>query len=294
MLLAWSSVLVVVALSVLAFFVVSWLRGQMGRKAAADLATAPAMQRHKVSQFPSPSEKDALALVKNAMAVRDPAKVGEYFRLGGTEPAAVVSFLEGMRELDGEIRGYQWLSSMDANELLIDGVLVNTSRDGTPRNRLALLTPDGHGVWKIDFDAFARTVRPPWEELLAEDGGKGVVRVILAKDSYFNGPFKDDGEWLCYGMASPDSEKILLGYCRKDTPQAHALSLVFPREEEPQNAHSRLKRATLELLRPDGAEARQFEITRVLAEDWVLSDKAFDESGAVAISPGLPPAGGPK
>jgi len=294
MLLAWSSVLVVLALSVLAFFVVSWLRAQMDRKPAADLAAVPAMQRHKVSQFPSPSEQNALALVKNAMAVRDPANVGEYFRLDGTEPAAVVSFLEGMRDLDGEISGYQWLSSMDANQLLIDGVLVSTTRDGTSRNRLALLTPDEHGVWKIDFDSFARTVRPSWEELLAEDGGKGVVRVILAKDSYFNGPFKDDGEWQCYGMASPDSEKILLGYCRKDSPQAHALSLVFHQEEESQNAHSRLKRATLELRRPEGAEARQFEITRVLAEDWVLSNKAFDEPGAVTVSPGLPPDGGAK
>lgn len=292
--LAWSLTLVLLALSVLGFFMVSWLRGQMGRRAVAeDVAGAHTIQRHKVSEFPSPSERDALDRVKTALALRDPAEVGDYFRLGQTEPAAVVSFLEGMRELDGGITGYQWLSSMDANHLLIDGVLVITSKDGTPRNRLALLTPDAQGVWKIDFDAFARTVRPSWEELLAEDGGKGLVRVILAKDSYFNGPFRDDGKWHCYGMASPDSDKILLGYCRKDTPQAHALSLVFHQEEEARNVYNRLKRATLELRRPEGAEARQFEITRVLAEDWVLSDKAFDETSAGAGYPGLPADDGP-
>jgi hypothetical protein len=293
-LLAWSLLLLMLALSVLAFFMVFWLRGQMGRKAdAEDLAAARAIQRHKVSEFPSPSEQDALDRVKDALALRDPAEVANYFRLGQTPPAAVVSFLEGMQELDGRITGYQWLSSMDANHLLLDGVLVVTSKDGAPRNRIALLTPDQRGVWKIDFDAFARTVRPSWEELLAEDGGKGLVRVILAGDSYFNGPFKDDGKWHCYGMASPDSEKILLGYCRQDSPQARALSLVFHQQvEDADHGSSRLKRATLELERPQGAEPRQFEITRVLAEDWVLSDTPFDETGVKAGSPGLPPEGG--
>lgn len=284
-------VLVVLALSVLAFFVLSWLRGQMGRRTGTG-DVAATLQRHKISEFPSPSEKDALQWVKLAMAVRDPAQADRYFRLGGTEPAAAVAFLAAMGELDGAITGYQWLSSMDANHLLIDGVLVVTSKGDTPRNRLALLTPDERGVWKVDFESFARTVRPPWEKLLAEDGGQGVVRVILAKDSYFNGPFKDDGEWLCYGMASPDSEQILLGYCRKDSPQAHALSVIFHQEEDAENIYSRLKRATLELRRPEDAETRQFEITRVLAEDWVLSDKAFDEASGAAGSPGLPPPGG--
>ena len=116
--------------------------------------------------------------------------------------------------------------------------------------------------------------------------------VILAKDSYFNGPFKDDGKWQCFGMASPDTDKILLGYCRKDSPQAHALSRVFYQEADAQNMQNRLKRATLELQRPEGAETRQFEITRVLAEDWVLTDREFDEVGDGAGSPGLPPDGG--
>jgi hypothetical protein len=284
-------VLVVGALSVLGFFVISWLHGQMGRRAGAE-DVAATMQRHNVSEFPSPSEQDALEWVKLAMAARDPAQAGRYFRLGATEPDAAVEFLKSMGDRDGGITGYQWLSSMDANHLLIDGVLVATSKDATPRNRLALLTPDERGVWKVDFEAFARMVRPSWEKLLATDGGQGVVRVILAKDSYFNGPFKDDGAWLCYGMASPDSEQILLGYCRKDSPQARALSVIFHQSEDAENIYSRLKRATLELKRPEGAEARQFEITRVLAEDWVLSDKAFDETSGTPVSPGLPPVGG--
>ena len=197
---------------------------------------------------------------------------------GSAEPAAVIAFLTDMTARDGEVTGYQWLSSMDANGLLLDGVLVSMSKDGVPRNRLALLTPDEHGVWKIDFDAFARTVKPSWDELLGEDGGKGLVRVMIAKDSYYNGPFKDDGEWVSYGMASPDTEVILMGYCRKDSPQERAMERILTNREAEAGTDARLKlnRVTLRVRRPEAAEMRQFEITRVLAEDWVLGDMPFD------------------
>jgi hypothetical protein len=39
-----------------------------------------------------------------------------------------------------------------------------------------------------------------------------------------------------------------------------------------------LIRVTLEIRRTAGAESRQFEITRVLAEEWVLAAAPFDEN----------------
>ena len=36
-------------------------------------------------------------------------------------------------------------------------------------------------------------------------------------------------------------------------------------------------RAILEIRRVEGAEPRQLEISRVLAEDWVMGDAPFDE-----------------
>jgi hypothetical protein len=239
-------------------------------------AGLPELKRN-FSQFKSPSEEAALELVKQALAVRDPAGVARYFRPGSAQPGAVVAFLKDMEKADGAINGFQWLSSMDANGLLIDGVLVNSTKDGTPRNRLALLTPDEKGIWKIDFDAFARTVKPSWGVLLGEGGEGdwlGVVRVIVARDSYFNGPFRDETQWACYGMASPDTETILLGYCRKGSPQERAMERIV--SEEKDEPRHRLNRVTLEIRRPQGAEIRQFEITRVLAEDWVMAAAPFD------------------
>lgn len=275
----WTAVLVVLVLGVLAVVFWLWLRPLMNRHAPSEAEqTAALVEKRKISAFDSPSEDAALALVKEAIALRDPAMVETYFRTGSAEPAAVTAFLTGMPERDGAVTGFQWLSSMDANGMLLDGVLVNLSRDGAPRNRLALLTPDDQGVWKIDFDAFARTVEPSWNEILAEGGGEGLVRVMIARDSYYNGPFKDDGEWVSYGMASPDTEVILLGYCRKGSPQQQAMERILTNREAPagMDARRKLNRVTLGVRRPEAAELRQFEITRVFAEDWVLGDAPFD------------------
>jgi hypothetical protein len=160
---------------------------------------------------------------------------------------------------------------MDANGLSMDGVLVPFEKEEEEaRHRLALLTPDAAGVWKIDFEAFARVVEPSWQELLERGAAEAKVRVHLAADSYYNGPFKDDKEWICYGMGSPDIDEVLIGYCRAGSPQEEAIRWMFSKGEK-------LNRATLQIRRVEGASAKQFEITRVLAEDWVSGDKPFDE-----------------
>jgi hypothetical protein len=170
----------------------------------------------------------------------------------------------------------EWLSSVDANGMLIDGVVVKTRKDDALRNRLALLTPDEFGKWKIDFDAFARTAEPPWDRLLEGNAPHARVRVIVAEDSYYNGPFRDDQVWACFGMASPDHDKVLLGYCRIGSPQERAMRKILEAGDD-LAAGAAVNRVTIELKRVEGALPRQFELTRVLAEDWVMSSRDFDE-----------------
>ncbi|MCX6866606.1 MAG: hypothetical protein NTV46_10395 [Verrucomicrobia bacterium] len=275
----WSVVLVVVTIGVLSIAVWLWLLFGMDHDGAdvSEHAATPGVQERVISRFKSPSQSAALDLVKQALKVSDPDKVEEFFHLGSANPGVVVDFLRNMEALDGAIIGYHWLSSMDVNNLLIDGVAVNTLLRDKPHNRLALLMPNEKGHWKIDFDAFARTVNPSWNELLAMKSGQGLVRVVIAQDSYYNGIFSDDKEWVCYGMASPDLEVNLFGYCRRRSPQAVAMErLGFT--EQVISDNNNLKRATLEIRRTAGAGDRQFEITRVMAEDWVMSATPFDEN----------------
>ncbi len=250
-----------------------WLSPQIASKGTL-AALSPGQDESKVrviARFPSPSEGDALAMVKRALAARDPAAVEDVFRTGASPPEEIIRFLENLESTDGKIRGYEWLSSLDANQLSIEGVQVNFENTGGMRSRLALLTPDAEGKWKIDFDSFARTATPPWKEILENRVEKAVVRVLVGKDSYFNGPFRDEAQWICLGMVSPDRDELLLGYCKAGTPQAAAIEWILAKGEV------QFFRATLELCRVEGAEARQFEISRVLAQDWVVSEVPFDE-----------------
>lgn len=230
--------------------------------------TVPEPER-VVSKFPSPSEKDALDLVKAAISIRDEAKVAEYFRLGTASPQEVVDFLKTLEAKDGGVDHFDWLSSVDANRLSLDGVSVSFKSGDRVRNRLALLTPDSAGKWAIDFDAFARTVKPAWKEIVEGRADVALVRVYAAADSYYNGPFQDEQQWICYGIASPDTEETLKAYCRVGSRQAAAMRMICSREVK-------IARATLEIRRVEGAELRQFEIVKVLAEDWVVGDTPFE------------------
>ncbi len=268
----WSVFLSATVLVLLGLAVWLWLIPQMDSRGgiAGQLPAETVDLARVASKFPSPSGAEALAKVKHGLAIRDPGKVAEYFRQGTADPQEIVEFLQGLESKDGAIDQYEWLSSMDANGLSIDGVLVTFKGQDKLRNRVALLTPDETGKWKIDFEAFARTVKPSWTEFLEQQAEVAQVRVYAVKDNYYNGPFIDDQQWICYGVASPDTDQTLLGYCKTGSPQAAAMARVFAEENE-------MTRMTLELRRVAGAEPRQFEISKVIAVDWVVSAVPFDE-----------------
>lgn len=223
------------------------------------------------SRFPSPSREQALDLVRRAIATRDSQTVGSLFRDGDARSAEILDFLKGLETTDGCIERYDWLSSMDMNELLVEGVLVVFRGREKPGERIAFLTPDSAGNWRMDFDAFARTVSPSWRELLGNAVEGARVRVVACKDVYYNGPFGDESRWACYGIASLDTEEILHGYCRVGSSEADAMKKLFSEGES-------MSRVTLELRRVKGAESRQFEISRVLAKDWILPTSAGRDS----------------
>lgn len=271
---SWSVLLSALMLAALGLTVWLWLVPQMDsrRDSAGQLPGDAEDSARVASKFPSPSEPEALAMVKHGLALRDPRMIAEYFRLSTASPQEIVDFLRGLGTTDGAIDRYEWLSSIDANGLSIDGVLVGftgTDKD-KPRNRLALLTPDDAGKWRIDFEAFARTVKPSWNELLAQQADVAQVRVYAVRDNYYNGVFSDDQQWICYGLASPDTDQTLLAYCKTGSPQAAAMDWIF-------SAENKMSRMTLEIRRIAGGQPRQFEIAKVIAMDWVVGAVPFDE-----------------
>jgi len=242
----------------------------------AGIVLVPVEEESVSSRFQSPSTQETFELVKAGIAARDPEKVMEYFRPGAASAEEIVGFLEETEMAEGEVTQYKWLGGIDANGLQLEGMATVFSIDGKESSRLAILTPDEEGRWKIDFESFARIVRPSWSALLEGKEDQGLVRVWVAADNYYNGVFRDESAWVCYGMASRDSDKVLMGYCKTGSPQAKAMVWIIAQSLEKQLDFRGMCRATLEIRRPAGAEVSQFEITRVLAQDWVVSDKAFD------------------
>ncbi len=268
--------LVFITLLVIGGFMLAWLRSQMTHSADPS-PVLPMDLPHAVSKFTSPSETEALTLVKQALTLRDPKHVSGCFRLGMTAPEDVVEFLRTAPERDGRAEQFEWLRSMDTDDMLIEGVLVRYLKDKVPGERLALLLPDDQGVWKLDFDSFARTCKPTWSDLLGGRADESEVRIFVAQDLYYNGPFQDDSKWTCFAMITPDiktllpeDQSLLRGYCRKGSPQAMAMERIFA--DSPGT-----NRVTVRIRRTEGADSRQYEITRVMARDWVTPRKPFDE-----------------
>lgn len=217
------------------------------------------------TKFPAPNREEALEMVRRAIANRDPEKITSFFRCGSASVETIVNFLDNMTSMDGPIQRYEWMCRMDREGMPVEGVLVEaTGKDG-PMQRLALLTPDASGNWKMDFEAFARTVSPSWDELLVKGAKHATIRVFVGKGSYYNGAFRDESQWISYGMVSPDIEEVLIGYCRKESNEATLLNKLFSEGQK-------MRRVTLEIKRVEESEHRQFEIIRVLAEDWILGE----------------------
>ena len=273
--LVWSAGIGVVSVAVLAAAFAFWLYPRLhGRGDLTQERQVTIDEARVVSKFKSPSHEEALALVKRALAVREAGQVASVIRPGPMSAEEVLSYLEKMREQEGQVQNYEWISSIDKNGLSLEGVRVTFNNRGKASGRLAILTPDAKGVWKLDFAAFARLCKPALNVLLGEGGGSGEVRVYASKDSYFNGPFRDESQWASYKLISPDTEETLMGYCKMGSPQYLAMELLWQHVGTPRT------RVTLEITRPpvtSAAERWQFQITRVLAEDWVMADKPLDE-----------------
>ena len=273
LILYWSIGLGLLTLLLIGVVFLFWLSPQLGKKPEYRMGEKPerVIEETVSSRFISPTEQEAVALVKSGLAVNHPDKVPDFFIVGKTTAQEVVDFLQEQPAKEGVLDQIEWRSSTDANDLRLDALVVHRKKDGKDNPRIAFLTPNDQGVWKIDFEAFARTVRPSWQEIFEKNTQQAVVRVVAMADSYYNGPFSDEKVWACYNLGSWDTDKAMIGYCKIGSPQAEAMDWIFAKG-------GAVNRVTLEITRVEGAASKQFQITKVLAQDWVLGPKSFDES----------------
>lgn len=276
----FAALLVLMVLSVILAGI--WVGIRFRSRSASAVTENPQMQLADgdvriASKFKSPSENEALDLVGEAMRCRNEREVQTRFRLAESTATEVLRFLAEARRGQIGLDRMRWLGSLDMEDMQMEGVFIENPTEGLKTGRMAFLVPDREGVWKVDFEAFARTSTPGWKHLLEGGADRAKVRVLLAGDSYYNGSFADESAWTCFGMSSPEADpllpedgRLMYGYCRKNSPQSRAMDRVV-------SVGNPIMRVTLEVKRSLTDVRHQFEITRVLSEDWVMPDKPFDE-----------------
>lgn len=272
-LLIWSVMLGCMTLAVLCVAFSLWIQSREPTEVTATNSGETEARERIASKFPSPSREQALEQVKLALTNRNPGLLASLFRMGDASSAEVLDFLQSSEQQDGSLVRYDWLSSLDADGLLLEGVLVVYTKHEKPVERIAFLTPDESGNWKLDFESFARSIRPSWKELLGKQADEALVRVLVGRDYYYNGIYSEK-EWICYTIASPDMEELLRGYCKVGSPEAERMQGLFTQGQKP-------SRATLEIRHRMEAESKQFEITRLVARDWVVAESPARRAGGI-------------
>ncbi|MDP4996262.1 MAG: hypothetical protein NWQ16_08590 [Akkermansiaceae bacterium] len=220
--------------------------------------------------LPSLDEESAKKLVREYLETTDSSLVNDHFIVHSDEKRVIPALAE-LTSSEGPVTQLKWMGQVYSNNRVHDQVVVFREKEGEQKNRIALLFKGDDGTWRIDFDAYMRTSTPSWEDILSRNSETSVVRVFIGRYNYYNGIYSDDQIWQAYSIISPDVPEIIYGYVKKDSIQEIALSRII-------SAGREAPRTVLGLLSKDDAGERQFEISRVYAEDWALAPEAYDES----------------
>ncbi|MFM1560212.1 MAG: hypothetical protein ACKJSK_12940 [Roseibacillus sp.] len=109
-----------------------------------------------------------------------------------------------------------------------------------------------------------------WRSFLRNKPGRPfVVRVILSKCAYYNYQFKDDQEWTCFRLESPDHKHVVYGYAERNSPLPVELTRLGP-EKKASGATIRVK------CRPGEKQKNQLQITELIVGGWVVTGEQLE------------------
>lgn len=213
---------------------------------------------------PHPDVNSCVAIAQKALASSAGDAWQEHVFLRNIEPEVFATNLEKLKKTEGVIEKIEWAGALEINDLSLEMVVVTF---GSAETRVAYLTHDADGVWRLDGESFLEWQGRPWAELLDKGNCKAIVRMIVMPDSYYNGVFSDEKEWICLSLKSLNGENQLSGYVRPQSAVHLAIMEIFKTSVP--------AAVMVEISRNSAMEAKQFEIKRVIAHGWVESDVVF-------------------
>ena len=224
------------------------------------------------SDLPELKSDEAIKIVTQALANRDPALIQDFFLLGkGDIPVEAMKELIRIHDAEGEINRTEWLGVKFPNERIARQVVVHTAIDEIEQTRRAQFAPGSDGKWRIDLQAYLRKCDPPIEKVASAESGTFVVRVFVAEETSYRGIYSDKSQWRAYSLTSPDITDALYAYAKRGSSQDKALRSIVITDEN-------LQHVTLSIIKQEDSDPRQFEVSRVISANWIVGEKDFDES----------------
>ena len=274
---AWAAIICFLAVCALVVSVVRLARDKEAR--GQDTASEKpggfdaVFEMEENSGLPDLQSDEAIGFVTRALANRDPGLIRDFFILGNADtPEQAMEELVRISGAEGMIARTEWLGLKFQNGGTVPQVMIFAARDGKQYARTAQFAQGSDGRWRIDLDAYLRKCVPPLAEVVTSESGAAQVRVFVDADHYYHGAYSDETKWKAYALASPDMTDIILyAYAKRGSRQDKALRRIIDTDDK-------LHRATLGIVKQPDSGPRQFEISRVIAENWIIGDKDFDES----------------
>lgn len=211
-------------------------------------------------------------LVSDALA-SDSDNITRRFKLEtGTTPAAAYEILKEIQTREGHLTELQWLGIRYIGDRLIEEVTTMYSSGKSRSVRLAQITRQPDGSHKVDFASYVRKTSHPWNDIVDGNVESCIVRVMISKSAYHNGVFRDDKKWSAYTISSPDVDTTLHAYAEIGSKEEIRIRDILA--TEPQSP-----RVTLQIQRNETLLPNQFQVSQVIARDWIQDEISMESAG---------------
>ena len=131
--------------------------------------------------------------------------------------------------------------------------------------RGGVVSQNSSGNWVIDWESYVVYCDISWDELpKLQPKQPCLVRAIRERNEYYNQGFNSN-EWQSFKLSYPQSEKILIGYVRRDGSSIHQLLPIGNRVGSMQ--------VMLKIHFPENvSDPRLVIIDEVVAGDWIYTN----------------------
>lgn len=214
--------------------------------------------------IPHPPAATCVSIVKNFLECSSASELSRLARLKRIDSENAYALFVQFRKDQGPIDRVEWMGAEETNGLSLERVAVIYK---TGQYHIASLVDTQNGEWKVDFESFIAHQTKSWDQITAQGSCNAVVRVKVTPDSYYNGYFQSEKEWICLALRLPDHSDIVYGYVPPQSPAFLDIVEIL-RVSDPADM-------MLEISRDAGMNRKQFEIRSVIAKGWVESDVAF-------------------